>query len=154
MVTGLAKLLFDTIVQLTVFLPVFLWYHMPLTSWLLLMPVVVIATPFCGYTIGVMLTPAALLFSDLACIIPFVVRFWFFLTPIIYPVPHSGLIGWIAQLNPATPLIVTARDVLSGQSPTMLPQYFITVGACAVLCFAGLIIYRLAMPIVIERMSA
>ncbi|NCD33869.1 MAG: ABC transporter permease [Spartobacteria bacterium] len=154
LVTGLAKLLFDTIVQLAVFLPVFLWYHMPLTSWLLLIPVVVIATPFCGYAIGVMLTPAALLFSDLVYMIPFVVRFWFFLTPIIYPVPHNGLIGWIARLNPATPLIVTARDVLSGQPPTMLPQYFITVGACMLLCFAGLIIYRLAMPIVIERMSA
>ncbi|MDD4735025.1 MAG: ABC transporter permease [Kiritimatiellae bacterium] len=154
LVTGLAKLLFDTFVQLVVFVPVFLWYHMPFTNWLLLIPVVLVATPFCGYVIGVLLTPVALLFEDMVYLIPFVVRFWFFLTPIIYPVPNSGLIGWIARLNPATPLIVTSRDVLAGQAPTMLPEYWITVGACVVLCFAGLIIYRLSMPIVIERMSA
>jgi lipopolysaccharide transport system permease protein len=154
LVSGLLKLLFDTLVQLVIFIPVFLWYQMPLTHWMWLLPIVVIATPFCGYTIGVLLTPAALLFNDLVYAIPFVVRFWFFLTPIIYPVPTSGLIGWVAKLNPATPLIVTARDVLAGQPPTMIPEYFTLFGVCLLLCFAGLIIYRLAMPIIIERMSA
>lgn len=154
LVTGLINLLFNTLVQLLVFIPVFLWYQMPFTSWLLLVPVVVVVTPFCGYAVGVLITPVALLFTDLTYVIPFVVRFWFFLTPIIYPVPHDGLMGWIARLNPATPLIVTARDVLSGQTPTMLSEYFITFGACLVLCFAGLIIYRLSMPIIIERMSS
>ena len=154
LVTGLIKLLFDTFVQMIVFVPVFLWYQMPLTGWLMLIPVVLIVTPFCGYAVGVLLTPSALLFEDLVYVIPFVVRFWFFLTPIIYPVPHAGVIGWIARLNPATPLIVTARNILAGQAPAMLQEYCIIFGICILIGFLGLIIYRLSLPIVIERMSA
>lgn len=154
LVTGLIKLLFDTFVQMIVFVPVFIWYQMPLTGWLMLIPVVLIVTPFCGYAVGVLLTPSALLFEDLVYVIPFVVRFGFFLTPIIYPVPNAGVIGWVARLNPATPLIVTARNILAGQAPAMLPEYCLIFGICILIGFFGLIIYRLSLPIVIERMSA
>ena len=59
-----------------------------------------------------------------------------------------------AALNPATPFVVTIRELLTGGEPSMLPQFFVMTGVTLVLLFAGLVLYRVSMPHVIERMSA
>jgi lipopolysaccharide transport system permease protein len=64
--------------------------------------------------------------------------------------------GWantLMSLNPATPLILTARDWLTGQTPEYL-GYFLAVNGLALVFFLVVwVIYRLAMPILIERMG-
>ena len=58
------------------------------------------------------------------------------------------------QFNPVTPLVLTARDWITGQPSTTL-GYFLAVNLAVVaLLLVVWAIYRLAMPILIERMSA
>ena len=61
-------------------------------------------------------------------------------TPIPYPV--FVFTGTLLRLNPLTPLILNARAWFTGQSPELLLLLLVWK------------VYRLAMPILIERMSA
>ena len=51
------------------------------------------------------------------------------------------------------PLIVTARETLSGQDLTLLLPFSIITFVSVLVTFAGLIAFRLAMPHLIARMG-
>ena len=68
--------------------------------------------------------------------------------------PKEGWAAILFQINPLTPLILTTRDWLTGFSPDFLGYFLaVNVAATSVLLVAWTA-YRLAMPILIERMSA
>ena len=77
--------------------------------------------------------------------------FWMILTPIIYEPMEGSVLNWI---NPACPLLVVARDwALVGSTTMATPG--IWYGLAAVPLFlAGLVVFRIAMPVLIERMNA
>ncbi len=84
---------------------------------------------------------------------PLLMQFAMYVTPVVFPMPKQGWAATLFSLNPATPLILTARDWLTGQTPEYL-GYFLAVNVIAaafLLVVWG--IYRLAMPILIERMG-
>jgi lipopolysaccharide transport system permease protein len=66
--------------------------------------------------------------------------------------------GWTAtlmRLNPLTPLILNARAWFTGQPAQLLGEWALAVGGSALLLLLLVwLVYRLAMPILIERMSA
>jgi len=81
-------------------------------------------------------------------------QFLMYFTPVIFAMPKEGFGLVVFEMNPFTPLILTARDWLTGMTPEFI-GYFIVVNISALgLLIFGLIIYRLAMPILIERMSS
>jgi lipopolysaccharide transport system permease protein len=60
----------------------------------------------------------------------------------------------VTKLNPVTPLLVTTRQWLTGGHLTQLGPFVIMVGITLILSFLGWIIYRLAMPHLIERIGS
>ena len=86
--------------------------------------------------------------------LPLLMQFLMYLSPVVFPMPKVGWAATLFQINPLTPIILTTRDWLTGITPELL-GYFLAVNAAA---FALLLVvwvaYRLAMPILIERMSA
>lgn len=154
LITGFGTLLFNTCAQFLLFIPLFLWYRMPVSPWLLLAPAGIVLVPLVGFTLGVLVTPVALVFEDIGRVIPVISRFWYFATPIIYPVPKEGIMAVVVKFNPATPIIVGARDLLTGSPPAMMMPFLWLIIATFILLFAGILLYRLSMPHVVERMSA
>ncbi|MFT3885243.1 MAG: hypothetical protein QM724_07385 [Flavobacteriales bacterium] len=59
----------------------------------------------------------------------------------------------IFHLNPATPLVLTCRAWLTGGESPMLGAFLAIIAAALVLLLIGLLLYRLALPILIERLS-
>ena len=57
------------------------------------------------------------------------------------------------RLNPLTPLILNARAWFTGQPAQLLGEWALALGGSALLLLVWPV-YRLAMPILIERMSA
>ena len=83
-----------------------------------------------------------------------ILRFAFFITPVAYPIPGGGLGRLLAIVNPVTPLLVTTRSLaLGGECPAWLLTGIITLASALLLAF-GVLIYKLAMPRLIERMSS
>jgi lipopolysaccharide transport system permease protein len=120
----------------------------------LLFPLAILSLVLVGTAIGLLLTPVGMLYADVGRGIAVIMTFAMFLSPVIFPMPTGGLMATVFKINPLTPLILTARDWLTGSSPQFL-VHFLAVNAVALaLLFAVWVGYRLAMPIIIERMSA
>ena len=121
---------------------------------LLLVPIGLLSLILVGTLIGLAVTPVGLLFSDVGKAIPLLMQFLMYLTPVVFAMPKEGLPATLFQLNPLTPLILTARDWLTGFTPEHL-GYFVVVNVVSiVLLFMFWVVFRLAMPILIERIGS
>lgn len=121
---------------------------------LLLAPLGILSLILVGTAFGLLLTPVGMLYTDIGKSLPILMQFLMYLTPVVFPMPTSGWVATIFEWNPLTPLILTARDWLTGFTPDFL-LYFVGVNiVSAVILVVALVIYRVAMPILIERMSA
>ena len=121
---------------------------------ILLFPMALLSLVLVGTAVGLMITPVGLLYTDVGRGMPLLMQFMMYLTPVVFPVPKEGWAATLITLNPLTPLIVTARDWLTGMPPQLL-TYFLFVNLFAVvLLMVVWAIYRLAMPVLVERMSS
>lgn len=146
--------MFSGLIQLILLVPVLLFYEIPLGMTFLLAPLGIFLLVLLGFTIGVVLTPIGLLYTDIGRAIPIVGRFWFFITPIVYPIPDTYPASLLNALNPVTPILVNARNWITGQEMVFHGPFFTILAAMLLLLLAGLVVYRLAMPHIVERMSA
>jgi lipopolysaccharide transport system permease protein len=107
-----------------------------------------------GTALGLLITPVGLLYTDVGKSLPLLMQFLMYLTPVVFPMPKGGLAAIIYNLNPLTPLITTARNWLTGASSEFFSYYLFVNGFVLILLLMVWVIYRAAMPILIERMSA
>jgi lipopolysaccharide transport system permease protein len=121
---------------------------------ILLFPFALLSLILVGTAVGLLLTPVGVLYTDVARGIALIMQFAMFLTPVVFPMPKEGWVATLFAINPLTPLILTARDWLTGYSPEFLVDVLAVNAFAFVLLLAVWVAYRLAMPILIERMSA
>jgi len=154
LLSGLFQLLFNTAIKLVLLLGALLVVGINPGWGLLLLPLGVASLILVGMAIGLLITPVGMLYTDVGRGVPLLMSFVMYLTPVVFPMPKEGWVATLYQINPLTPLIVTCRDWLTGTSPEFL-GYFLGVNvAAAALLFVAWAAWRLAMPIIIERMSA
>lgn len=135
-------------------LPLFmLMYPVELKAQMLLFPIGLFLTMVFGLSVGLLLVPIAALFQDLNRAIQLGMRFAFFLTPVVFPVPDSGFARTLYQWNPATSLVVTSRAwLLGGETGDTLSVAMISIIAALLLVLAVLSL-KVTLPHVIERTS-
>lgn len=121
---------------------------------LALFPLGVLSLIMAGTTLGLALAPIGLLYTDIGKGLPLVMQFLMYVTPVVFPMPSQGWTSVLLKLNPLSSLILTTRDWLTGFSPGYLSLFFWANGILLVSLFVVLLVYRLVMPIIIERMSA
>jgi lipopolysaccharide transport system permease protein len=153
-VSGIYQALFNAGIKVALLLtvPFFLGVN---PGWaLFLFPVGVLSLILVGTAFGLLITPLGVLYTDVGRAVPLLMQFLIYLSPVVFPMPKEGLSATIVRNNPLTPLILTTRDWLTGSTPEFL-TYFLAVNATALaLLLLVWVAYRLAMPILIERMSA
>jgi lipopolysaccharide transport system permease protein len=121
---------------------------------ILLAPLAVLMMILLGITLGLFVTPIGMLYTDVATSLPIIVQLAFFVTPVVYPPPETFPFSLIAVLNPVSPLLIAARDLLTiGTISNPLAVGLVSLLTLVGLFFAWLI-YRVALPIIIERMSS
>jgi lipopolysaccharide transport system permease protein len=121
---------------------------------LLLFPFGVLSLILAGTAMGLLLTPVGVLYTDIGKTLPLLMQFLMYLTPVVFPMPKSGWAAVVFSINPMTPLILTTRDWLTSVPPAHIGAFAIINGLLLLLLLAVWIVYRTAMPILIERMSA
>jgi lipopolysaccharide transport system permease protein len=147
----LGEALFNCAVRSLLTAALFLWYQMPVAWTVVLVPAGVAALVLLGAAIGLFLAPLNALYQDVMKSLPIATSVWFFLTPIIYPVPAQGVFAFVVALNPVTPLLVTTRELTTGH-PLSAPGGFAICATLAVaLLLLGWLTYRVSIPIVVER---
>ncbi|MFN6580577.1 MAG: ABC transporter permease [Aulosira sp. ZfuVER01] len=153
-VAKLGEVFFNFGIKLILIVGLFIWFKIPVTLSVILAPVALIHLILLGTFIGLLLSPMGALYQDVTKGLTLITGFWLFLTPVVYPVPSDGAFGSIVKLNPVTPLLVTTRE-LATTGVISDPQGFWIASLIAILgLLVAWVIYRLAMPFVIERISS
>jgi len=153
-VSGVYKLLFNSSIKVLLLLVFIFFYGIGFHWSLLLFPLAILGGVLFGTTLGLLITPLGMLYKDIGQLISFALGFLMYVTPVVYAIPKEGIMKTIMELNPFTPIILTARDLAVGMPPAHL-TYFLIVIACSVpLFFIALLFYRISIPILVERMSA
>ncbi|MDI6746907.1 MAG: ABC transporter permease [Rhodocyclaceae bacterium] len=152
--SGIYQTLFNAAIKIAVLLAALLLMGVVPGWGLLLFPFAVLSLVLAGIALGLLITPVGMLYSDVGKGLPLLLQFLMYLTPVVFPMPASGWAAALFQLNPLTPLILTARDLLSGFTPEHLGIFLVVNAAMLLLLGAMWVVYRAAMPILIERMSA
>lgn len=106
-----------------------------------------------GTAVGVLVTPLGLLYTDVAKALPLLSQFLMYLAPVVYVIPAAGLMASLIQMNPLTPLIVATRQWAAGIESTMTGALLVVDAAAVALLALVWVLYKAAMPIVVERMS-
>lgn len=153
-VSAFYLVLFNLLIKLAIIAVIFLIFQIQPTWSLLLAPLVIFILLLLGICIGLLLTPLGMLYTDITTALPVVTQLFFFVTPVVYPVPQLFPFSLIATLNPVSPLLVAARDLITKGVITNVGSFLVISGLTIVFIVIAWVIYRVALPIIIERMSA
>lgn len=154
LVAGVYQTLFNALIKMVIMV-VALALMGIYPSWsLALFPIGLFSLILVGTALGLLITPIGLLYGDVGRGIPVLMQFLMYLTPVVLPMPQGGLLAKVFQINPLTPLIATARGWLTGG--VLEPSgYFLLVNLAALAVLLMMwVVFRLAMPILIERMGS
>ena len=152
--SGMLKWWFNAAIKLVILIPLLLFFGSVLDWHLLLVPIAILAIMLAGMSLGLLLSPIGILYSDIARSIPVVAQFAMFITPVVFAMPKEGIMAQLFELNFMTPLILTGRAWLTGSSSPDMGYFLCVLAASLVLLLVSWVLYRLAMPILIERMSS
>ncbi|MGA7952686.1 MAG: ABC transporter permease [Gloeobacterales cyanobacterium] len=150
----LGEVFFNFGIKLILILGLFLWFRIPFTWSILLAPVALFHLVMFGTAIGLLLAPIGTLYGDVSKVLPLIISPWLLLTPVIYPVPKGGWFGEIVNLNPVTPLLVTIRELATTGIVSDPMGFWAMSGIALVGLLVAWVMYRLAMPFIVERMSS
>jgi lipopolysaccharide transport system permease protein len=154
LMAGLCMVLFNAAIRLILIAAVVVFWRIPVGPTLAFLPLAILGLLSAGFALGLLVTPLAGLYGDAVRAIPIVAGFWMLLTPVVYPPQTHGIAGWLTTWNPVSPLIITARECLTGQSLSVLGPFFFVTAGSLLLILAGLVCFRIAMPHLIERMGS
>jgi lipopolysaccharide transport system permease protein len=117
-ITSVIAGLLDFALAFIVLLGMMLYYHIYPNLLVLALPVLVILMVLTAGGVGLLLAALNAKYRDIRYTIPFLVQFWMFATPIVYPasmIPERYRM--IYALNPMTGVIEGFRSVLLGRTP-------------------------------------
>ncbi|MHB8693431.1 MAG: ABC transporter permease [Solirubrobacteraceae bacterium] len=153
LLSGLLQVLFSFGIKLIVLIVGLLIYGVSV-QW----TAVAVLIPACGLivigmAIGMFLAPLGLLYKDIDQALPVIVGPLMLFTPVVYTQATSGFLARIMDVNPLTPLLNVARGLLYGGPKEFLAFALVSSGALLAAAL-GWTAYRLAMPVLIERIEA
>jgi lipopolysaccharide transport system permease protein len=153
-VSGLYQTAFNAVIKVVILLAVLPFFGIALGQHLLLFPFALTSLLLLGTAFGLLLTPVGLLYNDVQKGLALLLQFLMYLTPVVFAMPKDGVAAIVYGLNPFTPPILTGRAWLTGL-PADHWMAFVAVNLLALLILVAMwVVYRLAMPILIERMHA
>jgi lipopolysaccharide transport system permease protein len=120
----------------------------------LLAPVGIISLVALGLLFGIFLVPLGVLYQDIEKALPLFTSIWLLLTPVVYPPPTSWPASLISTINPVSPLLVNTREMLTKDTFAHMSGFYVVMGLTFLLLMMGWVLYRVALPHLIERMGA
>jgi len=151
--SGMGQVLFSFVIKLIMLVGVLIYFKVPVSWTAVFLPIPLTGLLLLGTMIGVLLIPMGLLYKDIQSSLLIVTQGLVFLSPVAYPPSTGGTLGKIISINPITPLLMGAKGVVLKGIPANLTPFFIVSGITLGLLFVGWVIYRLALPIIIERIG-
>ena len=154
LMVGFGEVLFNFTIRSLLLIPAFLWFQFVPPATIALMPIAALGLVFVGAGLGLILMPVGTLYQDVGRFIGLATPFWMILTPVVY-MPLKGFPGSLLNwLNPASPLLILARDWALIGSTEYAGSAIVFGIASLILMLIGLVVYRVSIPVLVERMTA
>jgi len=153
LLSGLMQVAFTFVVRLALVIGVFAAFALKPAATSPLFVVGMISIALTGFMIGLILTPLGVLYGDVQYSLPIASTFLMLITPVLYPVPSSGLGAMVASLNPLTPLITTTRDWLTTGASVQQVAFLVVSAVTVTLLILAWVLYRLALPHLVARLG-
>ncbi len=151
--SGMGQVLFSFAIKIVLLVAVLIYFKVPVSWTTVFLPIPLTGLLLLGTMIGVLLIPIGLLYKDIQSSLLIVTQGLVFLSPVAYPPSTGGTLGKLININPITPLLMGAKNVMLKGIPANLTPFLIVFGITLGLLFVGWVIYRLALPIIIERIG-
>jgi lipopolysaccharide transport system permease protein len=154
LIAQLGQVLTNFSVKLVLIFALFLWYGMPIGWTALLAPVALVLLVGFGTLVGLVLAPLSMLYQDVSRAVPMLAGAWFFITPVVYPLPAGGRFTAVIRLNPVTALLVTTRELATTgtlSDPVGFVMWSLLTVVGLAIAWVG---FRLALPFVLERVGS
>jgi lipopolysaccharide transport system permease protein len=152
--SGFLKLMFNLLIKFgLIFLFLVYFQKVPTISILYFIPLLFLTMLF-FISVGILITPIGVLYSDISRLIPIALQILMYCTPVLYLIPKEGLLKLVMNLNPLSYFIIDIRNSLIGLNIEHWFFWTVTAIFTLVLTVFALIVYRVSMPIITERMSS
>jgi lipopolysaccharide transport system permease protein len=89
------------------------YYGVGLHFSLLLLPLLIVLVTLLALGVGMWMSALNVRYRDVRYALPFLIQFWLFASPVIYPVPERW--RWLMALNPMTGIVQGFRSAFFGQ---------------------------------------
>ena len=152
--TAFGKALMNSIIPALLLLPALLIYGVKPSVGMLLFPFGFLVMLLLGCSIGLIFVPIGALYTDIGRAIQMALRFGFFVTPVIYALPASGVTRTLLLWNPVTAPLVSSRSWLIGGESVLSVETIIVCTASVCLLFVATIMFKVVMPHLIERLNS
>jgi lipopolysaccharide transport system permease protein len=119
--SSVGSALLDFAVAAAVLVMLMFYFGVGLTSNVLMAPVLITETIFTALGVGIGLAALNVAYRDFRYVVPFLVQFWMFATPVVYPaslVPAAW--RWVLYLNPMAGAMEGFRSAFLGKPFDML----------------------------------
>ena len=152
--TAFGKALMNSVIPAFLLVPALLIYGVtPTPEMLLFLPGFVVIL-LLGCALGLLFVPIGALYGDIGRAIQLGLRFGFFVTPVIYAMPVSGITRTLLLWNPVTaPLVASRSWLIGGESSFGMETVIIFLVSLLLLAIAT-IMFKVVMPNLIERMNS
>jgi lipopolysaccharide transport system permease protein len=127
----------------TVLIGMMLFYGVVPTAATLLVPLFLLLAIATAFSVGLWLSALNAIYRDVRYAVPFMVQFWMFASPVVYPstlVPEDW--RWLYGLNPMAGVIEGLRWALLGQSRPTTSLLLTSAGAVFLLMAGGLAYFQ------------
>jgi lipopolysaccharide transport system permease protein len=145
---------FNLLPKVLLIIGLFAWYETPFRITALLAPLALLSLVMLGTWFGLLLAPIGAIYQDVARGMGIVIALWFLVTPVAYVVPKAGVLGRIVSSNPVTPLLVTVRELVTTGVVTNPGAFWLVTAVTMFGLGVAWVLYRLAMPLAIERLGS
>jgi lipopolysaccharide transport system permease protein len=135
--------LVDFAIAFGMVLVLLVYYRIHPTAAMLVLPLFLLLAILTALGVGLWLSALNALYRDVRYIVPFLIQFWMFASPVAYP---SSLVPvrwrWLYGLNPMAGVIEGFRWGLTGQGQPSLPLLAASAAGVVLVVVGGLIYYH------------
>jgi len=135
--------LVDFGISFLMFIAMMIYYHIHPTAALLWLPLFLLLAVLTALGVGLWLSALNAIYRDVRYVLPFLVQFWLFASPVAYP---SSLVPerwrWLYGLNPMAGVIEGFRWSLAGAGHPPSRLIFVSVSVVLVLLVSGVAYFQ------------
>lgn len=106
---------------------------------------------FFGMSLGVFLAPFNVIYNDVGRVTRIILFPLRYLTPVVWPIPVTGMFAILNDINPITAVLVNLRDLATSNQMSNLPVLATQTALLTCVFLVGWFIFHISIPVLAER---